>query len=311
MPRLSIVIPSIGSAAQLERTLLSVLENKPEQCEVLVVLSAPYDDPYALEEDEVRFVRGRLGGTFSDCLNLGLRASRSDLVHWLAGGAEAQPGWTVEPCRLLAGRAAAAVAPVVLRAEGSHIASAGLAYQVSGEPRALLSGEPVARVPGAPTHILGPSLVAGFIRKEAFFAAGGWQAGCGETLADVDLALRLRNAGYDALLAPSSRVQDRGAAVPCSSEFAAGRALERLYWRHAQRDARRNLAAHLLLLAREAATALIRPRNVLRLAGRLAGLLPASAPRAAAPAGHPVMRGPHARPGAPVERWSQDVSREE
>ena len=47
-PRLSIVIPSVHGAQALEETLLSVLENRPEQCEVIVALACEYDDPWNL-----------------------------------------------------------------------------------------------------------------------------------------------------------------------------------------------------------------------------------------------------------------------
>jgi hypothetical protein len=47
VPRLSIIIPVLGSSTRLESTLVSVLENRPPDCEILVLLGAPYDDPFA------------------------------------------------------------------------------------------------------------------------------------------------------------------------------------------------------------------------------------------------------------------------
>ena len=60
MPRLSIVIPVLGDPQQLDDTLLSVLENRPANCEILVVHNQPYHDPYNLS-DEVRFVEAERG----------------------------------------------------------------------------------------------------------------------------------------------------------------------------------------------------------------------------------------------------------
>lgn len=37
-PRLSIVIPAVSSAEDLEQTLVSVLENRPDDCEIVVAL---------------------------------------------------------------------------------------------------------------------------------------------------------------------------------------------------------------------------------------------------------------------------------
>src|SRR3954469_4194264 len=55
VPRLSIVIPCLGGAADFDATLVSVLQNRPGDCEVLVAHSEPYDDPYRLH-GEVHFI---------------------------------------------------------------------------------------------------------------------------------------------------------------------------------------------------------------------------------------------------------------
>ena len=56
IPRLSIVIPMTTGAGDLEDTLVSVLENRPDESEIVVVLARPYADPWNLR-DEVRFVQ--------------------------------------------------------------------------------------------------------------------------------------------------------------------------------------------------------------------------------------------------------------
>jgi len=55
VPRLSIVIPVLGDPRKLDDTLVSVLENRPAHCEILVVHNEPYDDPYQLS-NEVCFI---------------------------------------------------------------------------------------------------------------------------------------------------------------------------------------------------------------------------------------------------------------
>ena len=60
VPRLSIVIPALASVEALERTLVSVLEKRPADCEIIVVLNTSYDDPYQLT-DEVHFASARKG----------------------------------------------------------------------------------------------------------------------------------------------------------------------------------------------------------------------------------------------------------
>ena len=67
MPRLSCVIPAVGTTQDLETTLVSVLEKRPDDCEIIVVLNESYADPYGLK-DEVRFVEmiGAVNGVLHD-----------------------------------------------------------------------------------------------------------------------------------------------------------------------------------------------------------------------------------------------------
>ena len=90
-PRLSIVIPAPGDEATLEETLVSVLENRPEDSEI--VLGFGYHDPWSVGE-EVRFIQAPIGSNRVACINLGLAASTGRIVHVLAAGWRATPFWT-------------------------------------------------------------------------------------------------------------------------------------------------------------------------------------------------------------------------
>ena len=128
MPRLSIIIPLLGDPAQLDDTLVSVLENRPANCEILVVHNEPYDDPYGLA-GEVRFLAAAPGAALAECLNLGLRASRAAVVHVLSCGVEVSPGWAEAAIRHFRDAEVAAVAAVVLsrgRAAASRLGRPGI-----------------------------------------------------------------------------------------------------------------------------------------------------------------------------------------
>ena len=60
MLRLSIVIPVLGDQKPLDDTLVSILENRPANCELVVVHNTPYNDPYGLS-GEVQFVQAPAG----------------------------------------------------------------------------------------------------------------------------------------------------------------------------------------------------------------------------------------------------------
>ena len=51
MPRLSIVIPCAQDAERFETTLASVLQNRPGDCELLLIQPRSYDDPYELADE--------------------------------------------------------------------------------------------------------------------------------------------------------------------------------------------------------------------------------------------------------------------
>src|SRR6185503_8566 len=103
MPRLSIVIPGIGSVDSLEETLLSVLENRPADCEIIAVLDARYADPYQLQ-GEVRFVNASSGANLVRCILTGIDQARSDIVHLLKSGCTVGESWAETAIRHFADR---------------------------------------------------------------------------------------------------------------------------------------------------------------------------------------------------------------
>src|SRR5947207_15332600 len=91
VPRLSIIIPCLGGAAEFDGTLVSVLQNRPADCEVLVAHSEPYSDPYALR-GEVYFVESP-AGSIVELLNAALDATSGEVVHIVGCGIEATEAW--------------------------------------------------------------------------------------------------------------------------------------------------------------------------------------------------------------------------
>ena len=67
MPRLSIIVPHRQDDQQLEATILSVLENRPRDCEVIVVHDGSYLDPYQLS-DELIYVQEEQGASLTELL---------------------------------------------------------------------------------------------------------------------------------------------------------------------------------------------------------------------------------------------------
>src|SRR5690606_32409978 len=112
--RLSIVIPWMGPAGQLEDTLATVLQNRPSGCEVLVALAEPYNDPYGVA-DEVTFVPppARGDANFVALVNRAVTQAEAAIVHVLASGVRVTEDWTSAALLHFDDASIAAVAPAL------------------------------------------------------------------------------------------------------------------------------------------------------------------------------------------------------
>ena len=93
MFRLSVLLPAVGDDACFENTLVSVLENRPTSCEVIVIAPADYTDPYDLHE-EVKLLRvSRRRPAWMTLANVGLAAACGAYVNLLLPGLEVLEQW--------------------------------------------------------------------------------------------------------------------------------------------------------------------------------------------------------------------------
>jgi len=272
VPRLSIVIPCVGGAADFDGTLVSVLQHRPADCQVLVVHTEPYDDPYRLT-GEVDFL-AHSGSSLTALINAALKEVRGEIVHVVGCGLEVTEGWTDAALAHFAEADVASVSPLVLGGDGSTIVSAGVRLTAGGRraiarDRRLISAG-AGRLRAA---VQGPTLAAGFYRRDTLSAVDGFDESLGDTMADIDAALTMRTLGHLHVCEPASRLLqatddlDSGAA----SGLAAGRAAERIFWRHCvDQGLALPLALHALVVAGSLIAAGLRFGAFAELLGRLA-----------------------------------------
>lgn len=135
MTRLSIVIPCVQESGSFEATLASVLQNRPEDCEVLVIQPRCYDDPYDLQ-DEVRFVEAPAGSSLVDLLNVGLEQSSAEIVQLLSCDVEVLDGWTLDALSRFQDPTVGSVSPLIVRKEAlEQVVSRGVRYGAGGSRR--------------------------------------------------------------------------------------------------------------------------------------------------------------------------------
>lgn len=274
MPRLSIIIPVVGNPERLEDTLVSVLQNRPHDCQVVVVFNEPYDDPYDLK-GEVCFVEAPARSGLAVCINFGICACKAPIIHLLRCGVEVTPEWVETAMPHFDDPQVAAVAPLVLEKENpNRVVTTGLAYGVAGTANYLDRGRPTEKAGRKLRRLRGPDTMAAFYRKSALTQVGRFAAEVGDALAGIDLAMALGEAGYRCIAEPQCRTLADSIVLSQKNVLSEGCGAEQFFWRWAPTVGwLRSLTCHGLLLIGEGTQCLFRPSTIGRLAGRLWGSL--------------------------------------
>jgi hypothetical protein len=260
------VIPCAQDAVLFESTLASVLQNRPADCEVLVVQPRAYDDPYDLRA-EVRFVQAPADSSLVDLINLGIESASGAIVHVLSCDVEVIDGWTEPALVHFDDPTVGSVSPLVVAEDGGRVLSRGVRYAAGGRRKLHRQGPTRWRPWAGP--VAGPTLAAGFYRREAVLSVGGFCGAVGVELADVDLACSLRAIGLRAVHEENSVVTSRVPAAVCRLSWHHGRQAERLFWRNAAAAGWcRALFLHVWTVACELASNAHRPTIVSQLCGR-------------------------------------------
>jgi len=283
-PPLSVVVPSHRHAGLLAACLASVARHAPAGTDVIVAddASAGHAVTRVAEAFGVKCVRLPRRGGFCAAVNAGLALARGEIVELLNDDTEVQAGWADAALPHFADPRVVAVAPLVLQHGTSTIDTAGDEYHRGGYATkrghgvAWADAPEVLRVAGP---VWGVSAAAGFYRRAALEAVGGFPADFGAYFEDVDVSHRLRAAGGEIRYEPASVVWHHVSASygrrPSRRTLEAQSCNEeRVWWRNTPRAARlRGLPLHLAVLAGKALRRQGEGALTPWLAGRVRGLL--------------------------------------
>lgn len=212
---------------------------------------------------------------FSAACNTGARAGEGEVLVLLNNDVECRPDFLERLAARLDNDDTGSVAGLLLTGEGGTIESFGVAVDrtLAGYPR--LRGAPSAKAQPGGSVLAGPSGAAAAFRREAWDEVGGLDERVFAYGEDVDLALRLRGAGWLAAAAPDAVAIHRGSATAVhrssAQRYAGG--LSRGYFMRRygvlrRRHALRALAAEMIAVTGDA---LIYSHDLAALRGRLVG----------------------------------------
>ena len=96
----------------------------------------PYDDPYNLQDEGVRFKGVQIGAGWVDCFNAGVQAAQSDIIHVLVSGTEVADRWTDHAITQFDDPRVGTVVPVIVdQADPRRILSTGVQMTLGGSRR--------------------------------------------------------------------------------------------------------------------------------------------------------------------------------
>jgi GT2 family glycosyltransferase len=214
-------------------------------------------------------------GGFSVACNAGARAGHAEYIVLLNNDVECRPEFLERLTSRLDQSDIGSVAALLLTGDGGFIESFGVAVDrtLAGYPR--LRGAPSATAHRDAPILAGASGAAAAFRREAWNDVGGLDEAVFAYGEDVDLALRLRGAGWFAAAAPDAVAIHRGSATAVhrssAQRYAGG--FSRGYFMRRYGVLRRRGALRAFAIEMIAATgdALVYSHDLAALRGRLAG----------------------------------------
>jgi O-antigen biosynthesis protein len=212
-PVCSVVIPSYNGSELLARCLASVARYRPAasllEIEVIVVDDGSTDGSaqwLAQAHPDVRLVRLEQNSGFCRAANAGISAARGAFIQMLNNDTEVSAGWIEAGLAPFSDARVAAVAPLVLvRSDPARVDSAGDSYSRVGWPAKRGHGQPITRFARRRVEeVFGVSGTGAFYRAAILHRLSGFDPLFGSYYEDIDLAFRLRWAGYRCVFAPES-----------------------------------------------------------------------------------------------------------
>jgi GT2 family glycosyltransferase len=232
----SIIVPVHGGPHLTARCLDMVLSELPADSEVVVVDDAsPDETPELLAGygEAIRTVRLEENVGFARACNAGAEAASGELLVFLNNDIEPLPGWLAALQDYAGAHPEAAAVGAKLLYPNGTVQHAGVVFGQDGYPHHLYAGfpadHPAVNRARRLQAVTGACLL---VRRADFEAAAGFDPGFLNSLEDVDLCLRLAEAGGEVHYCPEAAlVHLESASRGREERFERSVALYRERWR--------------------------------------------------------------------------------
>lgn len=217
MPRLSLIVPFQCDSQALENTLVSVLELRSPDDELLIVHRGEYQDPYGLQGNEAKVLETPASTSLAEQLNIAVQNATGDVLQVVLPGTVLEPDWCVDA---LAAFDELDVDMIALGVSGSGANSLQYGFEADLIPQRRATGEA--------SKIAGPLLAGTMIRRSAIECLGGWNTKIPGDLIDFELCLMAKLLGLQVGVVEGSSVTCDESRSMVLSHYELGRSIGQL-----------------------------------------------------------------------------------
>jgi len=217
VPRLSLIVPFQCDSQALENTLVSVLELRSPDDELLIVHRGEYQDPYGLQGNEAKVLETPASTSLAEQLNIAVKNATGDVLQVVLPGTVLEHDWCVDA---LAAFDELDVDMIALGVSGSGANSLQYGFEADLIPQRRATGEA--------SKIAGPLLAGTMIRRSAIECLGGWNTKIPGDLIDFELCLMAKLLGLQVGVVEGSSVTCDESRSMVLSHYELGRSIGQL-----------------------------------------------------------------------------------
>lgn len=197
MQTFSIVVPLLGNTVSNDNTLASILQNRPDGCQIIVVHGPEYDDPHNLAEEGVELICVRRKPNLIRYLNHALEVSKGEFVGLVRPGVCLSDNWHNSVAEAFAHKSTGSVAPLLVSEKRqTQVVAAGVQKGMGFRRTVLGTGKSIRAFQKKTPQLYGPTTWVGFYRRELLNAIGRIDEQLDPFYLDLEIGLCLSTLGF-------------------------------------------------------------------------------------------------------------------